>query len=787
MLRKSPGFAVVAVLAMSLGIGANTWMFTFVNAYLLRALPLPEPERLILLGQQKKGVGTGADYATWQYWRAQSRTFSSIAAYQFAMLSLTGDGEPERFRGAKVSADYFRVLGVRPAAGRDFLDEEDAAGGPRAVILGYNLWQTRFGGAPGVVGRGILVDGERHTVVGILPRGIHFPPDTQLYTPLAIDPAGAPRGRRFLRPVGRLKPGVAMAQARAELNTFAAQLARQYPDTNAGWSVSFLDMREAVVRGPKPSMYILSTAVAFVLLIACANVANLLLARAAARTKEIAIRISLGATRLRIVRQMLTESVVVAFAGGAIGLLVSDWGAKATLATLPSYMLPLVEVRTDATVLGFTLVLSVLTGILFGLAPALQISGTSDTLKEAGRGLSGGRARGRLRSTLVVTELALSLILLIGAALLIKSFAKLQFADLGFRIDGLMTMHIALPENRYKTPEQRSGFFGELLERVGHMPGVEAAGATSNLPISGGGSFSDFLVEGRPAPARDEVVYASVRSVSPEYFRAMGLAVRTGRAFSERDAAANMPVAIVNETFVRRMLPPGNPLGKRVRVGLDLKSPAPWLTIVGVCADVRHFGIQAAPFPEIYQSYLQSPPQGMSYAVRAGSAAPALAASLRALVRSMDADQPVADLRSMESLLADQVAVSRTLTRFLSLFAGLALLLAVMGIYGVISYSVVQRTHEIGIRMALGAGRNDMVRMVVQQALKMAALAIVIGLACAFAVTRLLSTVLYGVGPRDALIFTAVPVIVALVTLAASWLPARRAARVQPLIALRYE
>jgi putative ABC transport system permease protein len=789
ILAKSPGFATVAVLAMALGIGANTSMFTFVNAYLLRALPIPEPDRLILISHSRQGSLATAPYPDLEDWRAQSRSFTGIAAYQNATFSLTGDGEPERYRGARVSAEYFRILGISPALGRDFRAEEDAAGGPGAVILGYNLWQTRYGGAPDIAGRTLRIEGRPHTVAGVLPRGIRFPPDTELYTPLAIDPAQAPRGRRFLTGVGRLKPGVAIEQARAEMDTIAARLASQYADTNAGWGVSLMDVREAIVRGPRPSMYILSTAVVFVLLIACANLANLLLARSTSRAREIAIRSALGAGRFRIVRQMLTESVLLALAGAALGLFVSDWGTKALTATMPSYMLPPHEVRTDAAVFTFTIVLAVLTGILFGLAPAIELSRTrvNETLKEGTRS-GGGFHRGRLRSAFVVTEIAFSVMLLVGAGLLIKSFARIQLTDLGFRPDGLMTMQIAPPQTKYSTPEQRGGFFRDLLERLETVSGVEAAAATNSLPVASGGIGDDFLVEGRPAPARGENVFAMIRSVNPGYFRAMQIPIHKGRPFTAQDGAGALPVAIVNETFASRIFPNEDPVGRRIRIDADPKSANAWLTIAGVAADVRHYGVETQPYLEIYQSYLQAPPESMYFALRARSGMPvSLAAPMRAAVRAMDRDQPVANLRSMERVVADRVAVSRTVTMMLAIFAGIALLLAVMGVYGVVSYSVGQRRQEIGVRMALGANGTDVVALIVRHGLKLAAIGVVLGVAGAFAITRLMAAMLYGVSPRDLAIFVLAPAILTATVFAASYFPARRAARIEPVAALRYE
>ncbi len=792
VLAKSPGFTAVAILAMSLGIGANTGMFSCVNAYMLRGLPIPEPERLILISstQPKQGITTGADYPTWQDWRRQCRSFSGIVAFQSASFSFNGDGsEPERYLGVRVSADYFTVLGARPFLGRDFLPEEDALGANRVAVIGYNLWQTRFGGTADVIGRSVQIDGNQHTIVGIMARGVRFPPSAEVYTPLAVDPAKAPRGRRSLGIVGRLRPGASASQALAELQTIGSGLAQQYPDTHAGWSVSLMDVREAVVRGPRPSLYILSAAVVFVLLIACANVANLLLARAAVRSKEIAIRSALGAGRLRVVRQMLTESVLLAMIGGVFGLVLSHWGLQALMKSLPSYMLPVNDIRIDAAVLSFTLALTVLAGVLFGLAPALSLlrPDVGETLKEGGRGTSSGTGRGRLRSAFIVCEVALSLVLLVGSALLIKSFAKLQELDLGFRSEGLMTMQIALPQTKYESPEQRSVFFRELLGRIERMAGVESAAAANALPMSGG-NFQDFLVEGRPAPARDEVVYAAIRAVSPDYFRTLKVPLRRGRSIESQDAAGRLPVAVVNEAFVRRMFPDGEALGKRIRIDASAESKNPWLTIVGITGDIQRYGVNTEAFPEISQSYLQAPPQTMSFAVRVRGGDPTtMAPSMRALVRAMDADQPVASLRSMESLLGDQIAVPRNLTMLLSICAGIALLLAVMGIYGVIAYSVNQRSHEIGIRMALGASRNQVTWMVVGQALKLATAGVAIGLVGAFGITRLLAAVLYGVSPQDAAVFTLVPLSLAVVAVAASYLPARRASRVDPLIALRYE
>ncbi|HEV3469192.1 MAG TPA: ABC transporter permease [Pyrinomonadaceae bacterium] len=797
-LWKAPGFTTVAVVALALGIGANSAIFSVVNAIILRPLPYPEPERLVAVSGRDTREGT--DY--WQHsypnfvdLREQREVFEHVTAYSRASFFLIEGEDPERIVGAVSTHDLFGVLGVRPALGRAFTADEDRPGAPRVIVLGHRLWQRRFGGDPAAVGREIRLGSYTATVVGVMPPGFEFPLGSRAEAWMPLGPAIpaatlAARDSVYLDLVGRLREGVSVERARAEVQTIGARLAAQYPDSNANQSFGLTPMHENLVGNLRRALFVLLGAVAFVLLIACANVANLLLVRAAGRQKELAVRTALGAGRWRIMRQLLTESLLLAVLGGGLGLLLAMWGTDLLVSLAPADIPRTAEVGLDARVLLFTLGVTALTGVVFGLAPAWQASKAdlNETLKEGGRGSTEG-TKGRLRGALVVAEVAVSLVLLVCAGLLGQSFLKLLSVEPGFEARGVLTADVVTLGKSFPERSQQAAFFSEVLARVAAVPGVEAVGAVNPLPLGGNFNTYSFRIEGRPAPAPGEAPVSDFRTAAPGYFRAMGIPVLRGRAFDERDTEKSPPVMLVNEALARKYFPGEDPLGKRITTG-DSGSGNPPLTreVVGVVGDVRHAGLEEETTPESYVSYLQRPVSVMTVVARAaGGDAEALAASVRGAIREVNREQPVYNVRTMEQLLAESVARRRFNMTLLAVFAGLALALAAVGLYGVMSYTVTQRTHEIGIRVALGAQAADVVRLVVGQGMALALAGVAVGLFGAFALTRLMASLLYGVSATDATVYAAVALLLSSVAFLASYLPARRAARVDPMVALRHE
>ena len=805
MLLKRPGFTAVAVLALALGIGANSAIFSVVNGVVLRRLPYKDPDRLMMVwsrrpllqalaGSQEFPV-SAADFTDW---RDQNQVFEQIAAFHSQPFNITGAGEPEFLGGVRASANLFSLLGVEAKLGRTFLAEEDQPGAGRVVLISHGLWERRFGSDPQIIGQKLTLNDEPYTAVGVMPRGFQFPRkgempagyqfprQADLYTPLAWTPDQiGNRGRNFLAVIARLKPEVRVAQASADMDAIAQRLKQQYPQFNSNKEAFIVPLHQQVVGRVRTALLVLLGAVGFVLVIACANVANLLLARAASRQKEIAIRTALGASRSRVVRQLLTESVLLSLAGGTLGLLLSMWGVDLLLAISPANLPRVDAISVDGRVLGFTLAVSLLTGIIFGLVPAVQASkpDVNEALKEGGRASSVGH--NRFRSVLVVSEVALSLVLLIGAGLMIRSFVHLLNSSPGLNPENVLTLDVGLPRTKYSAPQQVA-FFQQVIERLRSLPGVQSAGAVYPLPLSGAEEGMGFGIEGRAALAPGEVYNAGPRWVSPDYFNVMGIPLLRGRELTERDGSDTPRVLVINEAMAARYFPDEDPIGKRV--AFDQVNNAPnWREIVGVIGDVKHSALDSDPKPEMYFPFPQFPIFFMTFVVRTSGDPLNLVAAARSEVLAVEKNQPISNVHTMEELLSNSIAQRRFNMLLLSIFAGVALLLATVGIYGVMSYSVAQRTHELGVRMALGAQTSHVLALVVKQGMTLALAGVGIGLAAAFALTRILASLLYGVSATDPLTFSVIALLLASVALLACYLPARRATKVDPIVALRYE
>jgi putative ABC transport system permease protein len=787
MLLKNKSFTAVAVLTLMLGIGANTAIFSVVNAVLLNPLPYPEPERLVWLRESNPTINLpqfSTSPGNFYDWRSQNNVFEKMAAYREGGVNLQAGDEPKRLNGAKVTVDLFATLGVQPLAGRAFLPAEDAPGGDRVVILSHALWSQSFGGDPQLVGKQLKVDGQAHTVVGIMPPGFSFPQDdTALWVPYALDPK-SDRDAHFLRVLGRLKPGATLQQASSEFETIALRLEQAYPATNKGWRVFMQPLHEMVSGDLQTPLYVLLGAVLFVLLICCANVANLLLSRNATRERELAVRAALGAGRGRIVRQLLTESLLLAFAGAAGALLLAAWGVKLLATWGPRDIPRLSEAEINVPVLGFTLGVALLTGLIFGLAPAWRhMRPDLNIALKDGAPMAGAGSR-RLRQSLVVGEIAFALLLLIGAGLMLKSFARLQQVAPGFNARGGLTMDINLAQAKYARREQRVAYLRQILEELKTAPGIEFAGAAHRLPLRGNSSIG-FQVEGRPAPAPGETISVNYRSITPDYFRAIGAPLAAGRTFTEEEGWQKQNAVIVNQALQRRYWPDENPLGKRIRNGGAPDSP--WLTIVGVAADVKESGLNADSEAALYVPYVVGPASTMTLVLRTELEPLSLTSAASAAIRRVDSEQAVSNISTLEKLLNDTVAQPRFNTGLLALFALFALLLAGVGIYGVMAYSVEQRTREIGLRMAMGAQPRDVLKLVVGQGMKLVALGLAIGLLAALGVTRWLKTLLFSVETTDLPTYAMIPILLAAVALAACYLPARRATKIDPMVALRHD
>jgi len=792
MLLKKPAFTAIVVLALAIGIGANTAIFSVVNAILLRPLPYKNFDRISMIWMDNPKLGVAEDwhsYPNYMDYKQQNQVYEDMAAFNNRSFNLTGVGDPLRILGAWNTASLFSVLGVEPSIGRVFTEEEEEPGKDLVVVLSNSLWRGRFGGDPNIIGQTISMNGANRTVIGVMPASFSFPDKTtEVWVPLAIPPQRK-QARSFIsfKAVGRLKPGVSMTQARADMGAIAKRLDEEYSKSDYG--VNLVLLRDQETRTVKPALLVLLGAVAFVLLIACANVANLLLARAAIREKEIAIRLALGARRWRIIRQLLTESAVLGLVGGTAGLLMAVWGLNVLVALSPGDIPRFDQAGIDGRVLAFTLIVSLLTGLIFGLVPSLQASkpDLNNTLKEGGRGTTGGAGGLRVRNLLVVSEIALSLVLLVGAGLLIRSFMRLQQFDLGFNPNNLATMRIQLPGTKYREPAQVDAFYKQLFERIDSVPGVQSVGGISDVFLTDTPNSTNFSIEGRPVPTGADAIEVPLDSVSPSYFRVMGIPLRSGREFDDRDVRGSTPVVIVNETFVRRFFPDEDPLGKRFVYGQPGPDNNEWITIVGVVGDMRRTGFDRPVRPETFLPQSQNPSGTLTIVARTSADPAKFSSTLRSEVWGIDKDQSVFDVKTMDQTLSEMSSQRRFNMLLLGVFAALALTLAAVGIYGVMSYSVAQRTHEIGIRMALGAKTTDVLGMVVRRGMLLASAGIGMGLIGAAALTRLMSSLLYGVSATDPLTFVVIPIVLAGVALAACFVPARRATKVDPMVALRYE
>lgn len=798
-LLQHPGFTVIAVITLALGIGANTAMFSVINAVLLRPLPYHEPQRLVTIWEQSPERGLyqmPVSFANLRDWVDQNHTFDQISAYTFTSLNLIGAGEPAKLDAVRVSSNLFSLIGAAPQFGRTFLPEEDREGASNVVILSNAVWKDRFGADSGIVGRSLTLNNQSYTVVGVMSSGFQFPvgfgymgkvlnDPIDLYVPVAATSDESRRGSYSFFALGRLKPGVTIDQARAEMNAIESRLEQQYPGSNTGIGISLIPTQEQTVKEIRPALLVLLGAVAFLLLIACANIANLLLARAASRQKEMAIRSALGASRLRILRLLLTESVLLSFVGGVVGLLIAVWSTKALMALAPDNIPRLNEVGVDTRVFGFALVVSLITGIVFGLVPALHATkpNLNEGLKEGLRGSMESTFGKRTRRVLVVTEVALSLMLLIGAGLLIKSFLRLQQENLGFNPENLLAVSLELPDSTYPEDRQQAAFFKEALARLGTVPGVKSVGTTTGLPLTLSLSGSDFRIEGRPEPEAGQEMIIETRSVSPGYFGTLDVPVLKGRDFSDRDNSDAPAAAIINAELARVYFPNEDPISKRI----SFDDRQTWMSIVGIVGDVKQQGLDSNAKPEVYFPYLQIPAPSMSVVVRTVSNPLSAVGAVKSQIQTIDKDLPIGDAETMQQLLAESSSGRRFNTLLLTLFATVAVMLAVVGIYGVMSYSVTQRTHEIGIRMAVGAQPSDVFRIVIGQGMLLAVVGVAFGLVGAFALTRLMTTMLFGVEPTDPLTFTSLAVLLIGVGLAACYLPGRRATKVDPLVALRSE
>jgi len=795
-LMRQPGFTLVAVLTLALGIGANTAIFSVVHAVLLRPLPYFQPERLVVLSETTRdGDEMGVAYPNFEDWRQRARSFSAMASYRDQSFNLTGIEPPLHLQGRMVNANFFGLLGVRPERGRLFTEQDDHLGAERTVLFSHGLWQERFGGDPGVIGSSVTLQGQRFTLIGVLPAGFEYFGPADVYVPLSLYLTPyfglLDRGNHMeLYVLARLKDGTTHQQARVEVKALAAQLQREYPATNSGNGAMLQPLEEVLVQGVRPTLLVLFAAVGFVLLIAAVNVANLLLARAAARQKELAVRIALGAGRARLIRQMLTESLLLSGLGGLAGLLLGAWALEGLLAVVPAGSVPRInQVGLDPTVLIFTLAVSLFTGLLFGLLPARQAARAlpQEALKAGARSI-GALSRHRTRRALLVAEVGLAVMLLAGAGLMIRTVIELTQVETGFRPENLLVARLLLPQQDYPVP-RRLVLYRELVSRVQALPGVESAALTMSLPSEAVGTWtwdSIFIVGDKPVPDRTQLPWSFFLPVSPGYFETMGVRLMRGRLFTDADNENASTTTVINETLARRYWPNEDPIGKRLKQGWP-ESKTPWREVIGVVADVKLTGVDQPTPPQAYLPLAQQPVSSLAVVVRTAGNPLALASSVEQTVHSFDKDLPVFSVRSMDQLMENAIAGQRLAMALLAGLGGLAVTLAATGIYGVISYSVAQRTQEIGVRMALGAQPGNILRLVLGEGFRTVLVGIGLGLAGALALTRLMASLLFGVGPTDPVALAGAALVLLGAALAACYVPARRATRVDPLVALRYE
>jgi putative ABC transport system permease protein len=802
MLAKDHGFTAVAVLTLALGIGANTVIFSVINAVLLRPLPYRDPDRLLVIRETKLPETTDSQVSPGNFlaWQKQNTVFAPLEAITVRDFNLVDLDNPERIRGMLATHGFLSMLGMLPMIGRNFLPEEDRPGHNKVAILGYGLWQRRFGGDPNILGRAITLDDQSHTVIGVMApnSGLRFR-DTDVWTPLALTAEQARQyDSRYLMACGRLKPGVTIEKARMEMSRIADGLARQYPDSNTGWNVRVGSLFDYAADEAKPRLALLLGAVAFVLLIACANVANLLMARAASRRKEIAIRAALGAGRWRIVRQLLTESLLLSLAGGIAGAALANWGVKALMATslMDAYQIRVIDLSLDGRMLAFNLAVVFLTGCAVGIVPALQASRSNmnETLKDAGRDSAGGRRQQLVRNAMVVIEVAMSVVLLIGAGLMIKSFVGLRQVDPGFNPSNVRTASISLPKEKYREKDQKVAFYAQLIEKAASLPGVQIAGAACAVPFSGyqWGDFEEsfkimnqgFRIEGQAPYQSGHEPHSDYSSVSPDYFKAIGIPLLRGRRFTERDTKGAPRVAIINSAMAKKFFPDGDPIGKRIQLS---NGDEVYREIVGVVGDVKAYGLDREAPAQIYEPYTQQPFPFMTLVLRVSGDPAGLNEAIRREILKLDRGLPVVSVEMLDRSVSDSTSWEQSMGLLFGIFAAVALVLAAIGLYGVMSYVVARRTQEIGIRMALGAQRSDALLLILRHGARLTLCGVAVGTLASWAVTRLLISLLYGVSATDPLTFIGVPLLLISVALLACYLPARRATKVDPLVALKYE
>jgi len=793
--RKSPGFTCIALFTLALGIGANTAIFSVVYGVLLRPLPYKDPSRLMVLNETTPRVGTvSVSYPNFLDWRAQSHRFSEIAAVYGLGFNLAGIAQPENIRGQAVSPNFLSMMGVRPLLGRDFVASEEKAGTVPVVLLGYPLWQSHFGGDSGAIGRTITLDGRPFTIIGVLPPGFRSIDKVQVMEPIGVwatnnDGATERGDRGDMSVIGRLAAGASFEQVRAEMEGIVARLAQAYPVQNAQGGVLIRPIREVFVSGIRPAILVLFGAVMFVLLIACANVANLFLMRAAGRTREMALRIAIGASRGRLIRQMLVESFALAFLGGLLGLALAFGGIQGITGLIPMDMLAGASMNLNGVVLFFAGGMVVASALVFGLAPAIQATkaNVQSELKEGGRTTGSSAAHNRWRGVLVVAEVALALILLVGAGLMMKSLYRLLTVDPGFRPSRVLTMEISLRTSQYDKPAAVLNFWQRALEGVRALPGVESAALGTEVPMTDDHSRTDITIEGMPTPKPGSFPHPDTHVVSPGYVSALGVQLLRGRAFADTDTETAPRVAMVNAMLAKRFFPNQDPIGKRFMFGHPSTDKLKWITIVGVVGDTKLYGLANPARLEVYSAFRQAVDNDMNLIVKSGSDPEALTAAIRNTIAAIDKDQPIFGVATMEKLVGDSVAAQRITLLLLGLFSALALTLAAIGIYGVVSYSVAQRTHEIGIRMALGAQRQDVLRLILAQGVKVAGSGVLIGIVASLGLTRLMATLLFSVSAADPSTYAEVAIALVLIALLACYIPARRTLRVDPAIALRHE